>query len=200
MGVDSPSKANEQDINESKKSNFSRALLASVAIGVAGSFIIVPLTYLQMVATLAHSYAVAATLGLWVIPCLLPLILVKRGGSAIIACAAIGVISAVTTPFGMSAIPALLFEGLIVEIPFLVTLYRKWSTLQYFVSSVLLGGLMGYMVPTTLGISESGLGLPLSCMAISTVSSLAGTWLSLFIAKKIQHRGVLIISSEATHM
>ena len=79
MGVDSPSKANEQDINESKKSNFSRALLASVAIGVAGSFIIVPLTYLQMVATLAHSYAVAATLGLWVIPCLLPLILVKRG-------------------------------------------------------------------------------------------------------------------------
>ena len=134
------------EVKNEKNLSITQALLVSVAVGVAGSIVIVPLTYLQIFATLAHTYLVALTLGLWVIPCLLPLVLVRRPGSALLACGAIGVISAVTTPFGLAAIPALLFEGLIVEIPFLVTLYRSWRTVQYYVAGGILGAFMGFMV------------------------------------------------------
>ena len=98
------------EVKNEKNLSITQALLVSVAVGVAGSIVIVPLTYLQIFATLAHTYLVALTLGLWVIPCLLPLVLVRRPGSALLACGAIGVISAVTTPSGLVAIPALLLK------------------------------------------------------------------------------------------
>ncbi|WP_165218238.1 ECF transporter S component [Schaalia sp. ZJ1691] len=182
-------------MGESKKLDhqlpLAQALLVSVAVGVAGSIVVVPLTYLQIAATLAHSYLVALTLGLWVIPCLLPLLLVKRPGAALLACGAIGVISAVATPFGLSAIPALLFEGLIVEIPFLVTLYRSWRTIQYYIAGGLLGAFMGFMVPYSTGVKAPSMMLPIVCMLIALVSAMAGTWLCFLIRTKVGRTGVL---------
>lgn len=181
----------DADAPEKSREKVSKALLTSVAIGVAGSFVVVPLTYLQMVATLSHSYVVALTLGLWVIPCLLPLAMVNRPGASLIACGAIGIISAATTPFGLSAIPALLVEGVIVEIPFAVTLYRKWTALQYYLAGAILGGFMGSMVPFTLGITGTDLALQLGCMGIAIVSALVGTWLCRLVSAKIRRTGVL---------
>ncbi len=179
------------EVKNEKNLSITQALLVSVAVGVAGSIVIVPLTYLQIFATLAHTYLVALTLGLWVIPCLLPLVLVRRPGSALLACGAIGVISAVTTPFGLAAIPALLFEGLIVEIPFLVTLYRSWRTVQYYVAGGILGAFMGFMVPASIGIKTPGITLPIICMLIALVSALAGTWLCFLLGSKVRLTGVL---------
>lgn len=191
MSADDLQNVSQKNLHKSASTSISKAMLVSVAIGIAGSLIVVPLTYLQMVATLAHSYVVALTLGLWVIPCLLPQVMVKRPGASLVACGAIGVISAAATPFGMAAIPALLLEGFIIELPFLVTLYRKWSTVQCYLASVLLGGFMGFMVPITLGIVGSDFALQMGCMAISVASSLGGTWLALRIGKKIRRAGVL---------
>ena len=174
-----------------KWSGAARSLLISVAIGVAGSVLVVPLTYLQLVATLSHVYLVALTLGLWVVPCLLPLALVKKPASAIVACCAIGVISALTTPFGFSAVLALLVEGVIVEIPFAVTLYRSWRTPQYFVAAGLLGAFMGFCVPASLGVADAGLTLQLGCMAIAVISSMAGAALCLAISARVRKTGVL---------
>lgn len=181
----------DSDKQSSGQRRLTKSLLISVAIGVAGSIVVVPLTYLQMVATLSHSYVVALTLGLWVIPCLLPLTIVKRPGASLIACGAIGVISATTTPYGLAAIPALLLEGVIVEIPFMVTLYRKWTTVQYYLSGMILGGFMGFMAPYTLGITTTDLTLQFGCMGIALASSLAGTWLCRVISSKIQRIGVI---------
>ena len=86
------------------------ALLAYAAIGVAGSLIVVPLTYLQVFAGIAHVYLVAATLGLWFLQCVVPLIVVRKPGASLIACLAMGVVSAATTPFGVAAIGIALFS------------------------------------------------------------------------------------------
>lgn len=181
----------ESSKRSSGQKRLTRSLLISVAIGVAGSIVVVPLTYFQMVVTLSHSYVVALTLGLWVIPCLLPLMMVKRPGASLIACGAIGVISATTTPYGLAAIPALLLEGFIVEIPFMVTLYRRWATVQYYLGGVILGGFMGFMVPYTLGITTTDLTLQLGCMGIAIASSLVGTWLCRAINAKVRRIGVI---------
>jgi energy-coupling factor transport system substrate-specific component len=174
----------------------SKALLTSVAIGIAGSIVVVPLTYLQIFATLSHCYVVALTLGLWVVPCLLPLAVVRQPGASLIACGAIGVISATTTPFGLSAIFALLVEGLIIEIPFIVTLYRKWTVLQYCLAGALLGCFMGFMVPFSLGVANVDLSLQLGCVGIALVSTLTGTGLCLSISARIRRTGVLDASVE----
>lgn len=183
--------ANTGHTAQTKWTGTARALLVSVAIGVAGSVLVVPLTYLQLVATLSHVYLVALTLGLWVVPCLLPLALVKKPASAIVACCAIGVISALTTPFGFSAVLALLVEGVIVEIPFAVTLYRSWRVPQYFVAAGLLGAFMGFCVPASLGVADAGLTLQLGCMAIAVISSIAGAALCLAISARVRKTGVL---------
>ena len=81
-----------------------RDMLVAAAIGVAGSLIIVPLTYLQVFAGIAHVYLVAATLGLWFLQCVVPLIVVRKPGASLIACLAMGVVSAATTEIYTSAI------------------------------------------------------------------------------------------------
>lgn len=182
---------NSSEETRKRASKTSKALLTSVAIGIAGSIVVVPLTYLQMVATLSSSYVVALTLGLWVIPCLLPLAMVRQPGASLIACCAIGVISAVTTPFGLSAIPALVFEGIIVELPFAVTLYRKWSVIQYYAAGAILGGFMGFMVPFALGIATVDLALQIGCMLIAIAAALVGTWLCRLVGARIRRTGVL---------
>lgn len=167
-----------------------RDLLVAAAIGVAGSLIVVPLTYLQVIAGIAHVYLVAATLGLWFLPCVVPLIVVRKPGASLIACLTMGVVSAVTTPFGIAAIGALVLEGVLVELPFLVVLYRRWSRLQFIGSALCFSALMGTMTPRAVGVESATTAMTLNCFAIVFLSSLVFLVLGFVMAKKLRARGI----------
>lgn len=167
-----------------------RDMLVAAAIGVAGSLIVVPLTYLQVFAGIAHVYLVAATLGLWFLPCVVPLIVVRKPGASLIACLAMGVVSAATTPFGVAAIGALIMEGLLIELPFMITLYRRWTRPQFVASAILFSALMGTMAPRAVGVDSPTTPMTLISFAVALASSLVFLVLGFAVAKGLRSRGV----------
>lgn len=167
-----------------------RDMLVAAAIGVAGSLVVVPLTYLQVFAGIAHVYLVAATLGLWFLQCVVPLIVVRKPGASLIACLAMGVVSAATTPFGVAAIGALIMEGLLIELPFMVTLYRWWTRTQFVASAMLFSALMGTMAPRAVGVDSPTTPMSLISFAVALASSLVFLVLGFAVAKGLRSRGV----------
>ena len=158
-----------------------RDLLMAVAIGIAGSVVTVSVSYLQLAASAVHVYLVAATLGLWALICVLPLLIVRVPGASVVACLAMGIVCAVTTPFGPAAIGTLLLEGIIVELPFLVTRYRQWSAGLFTLSSVIVAAFLGWLAPQAVGVQDPSVGMCLICAVIAAVGSVVflagGFWL-----------------------
>ncbi|MDR2377903.1 MAG: ECF transporter S component [Bifidobacteriaceae bacterium] len=165
-------------------------LMMAGAIGVAGSILVVPLTYLQISAGLAFVQLVAATLGAWMFPCIFPLVFLRKPGVSIVACLTIGVVSSFTTPFGPSAILALLVEGFILELPFMLSLYRRWNSWLFVVSALLLGAFMGYFVASSMGVKNASAWLLLTNVAISEVSCLVFLALAWQAAKLLRRAGL----------
>jgi energy-coupling factor transport system substrate-specific component len=155
--------------------------MTAAAIGVAGSVLVVPLTYLQLAAGLANVALVAATLGIWMLPCLFPLIFLQRPGVTMLACLTIGVVSALTTPFGPSAIAALALEGALLEAPFLLTRYRRWDWWLYALAAGLLGAFMGYFSTRALGVAHAPAGL----VALTVAVGVASCWICLIPALRL---------------
>jgi energy-coupling factor transport system substrate-specific component len=165
-------------------------LMTAAAIGIAGCVVVVPLSYLQVAAGLADVALVAATLGAWMLPCLFPLVFVRRPGATVVACLTIGVVSAVTTPFGPAAIGALLLEGILLEAPFLATRYRRWDWWLFAVSAVVFGAFMGYFTTTAVGVQGASAGLVAATMAVAVASCLAFLAVCLWLARALRRTGL----------
>lgn len=171
--------------------NATREYLVAAAIGVAGSVIIVPLIYLQVGLSLLHFYLVAAVLGFWVLPFALASLLVRRPGATLVAALTIGFISALTSPFGASALGALALEGVLFELPFVVLLYRRWSAWQYVISVILLCSFLGWFVPQAVGSSDQSVLASAICASIATAMGLVLLLVTYRLHTKVLAAGVL---------
>lgn len=176
--------------NETRKMTV-RDLVIAVAIGIVGSIIVVGLIYFQAFASIAHIYLVSLSLGLWLVPCIMPLLIIRKPGASIIACLAMGVISALTSPFGYLAIFSLVIEGIIIELPFLVALYRKWHNYQFVISAILLSIMMGALAPGAVGVEAPSPMMYLLSVIIAMFSSLVCLFFCMRLARKLRDSGVL---------
>lgn len=166
-----------------------RDILVAVAIDIAGSLIIVPLTYLRMFASIARVYPVAATLGLWFLQYVVPLIVVRKPGASPITYLAMGIVSAAITPFGVAAIRALIMKGLLIELLSMVTPYRRWTRLQFIASMMASFALMGAVVPRVVGIDSPTTPTILISSTVALVSSLVFLVPGFTVAKGLHSRG-----------
>lgn len=177
-----------------------RRLVTAVCLGIAGCIVVIPVTYLQSGAGAIHVYLVSATLGLWALACVLPMLVARTPGASLIACLAMGVGCAVATPFGASAIPALLLEGLVVELPFAVLLYRRYTIPQFVVASVLLGLLLGWPPPSAVGVVDPSVGVHLISAIIAVVCALVFLALGVAVERKLVATGVVQRGESARHV
>ena len=163
------------------------SLMTAAAIGVVGCIVIVPLSYYQQAASLAFAQLVAATLGLWMLPCVFPLVFLRRPGTTLMACLVMGVISTFTTSYGPLSIATLAIEGLLLELPFLVTGYRKWTRAQFIVSALLLGTVMGCLTAQTAGIVRVTTVIVIENTIIADVSCLVFLRLTTQLARALRN-------------
>ena len=98
--------------------------------------------------------------------------------------------SAATTPFGVAAIGALTMEGLLIELPFMVALYRRWTRPQFVASAMLFSALMGTMAPRAVGVDSPTTPMTLISFAVALASSLVFLVLGFAVAKGLRSRGV----------
>jgi energy-coupling factor transport system permease protein len=111
-----------------------RILLTAAAIGAAGGVYVVALNWLSVLSGAFAYYIYAATIALWALPVFVAQALLKRPGIALLTAVLMGLINAALSPFGAQQLLNFVIVGIVMELPFAVTLYRRWSTRMFWVA------------------------------------------------------------------
>lgn len=161
------------------------------ALSVVGALIVTPLTYagLAWAVTPGGILGTCAIMGLWLIPYLLPAVIIKKPGAALIAGTLIGVIGIFTTPMGPAAIIGNFLGALLVEVPLALFLYRKWTWWAFALSALLFGAFNGSLYASYQNVAVST-GMQIAVVATAIISAHLGMWACLGIARALNRAGV----------
>lgn len=168
-----------------------RNLMIIAALAVAGAIIVVPLTYLGLVLTVTPDGLIwsACLMGVWVIPYMLPLALLRRPGASYVAALIIGVISMFTTPQSYTAIFGNLIGAALIEIPLMVMLYRKWKWWAFSISGLVFslfnGSLYAVVQQVQVTAQEQFL-----IVLLSVISGQIGVFVTLLLARALHRAGI----------
>lgn len=156
-----------------------RLLLSCAAIGAAGGIVIAALNWslLLLPQTWIAYTLYTIVLSVWALPALISVALFRAPGVGLLTMAFAGVVNLVT-PNGFAMVVNFLVAGVIIELPFLVTGYRRWSDRSLRVGSVIALVLASAAYFSTLVIAVNADGsafLPADFFPGGVVVSLLGT-------------------------
>ena len=163
-------------------------LLTCAAIGVAGGILLVGGWLLSLGLFATVPFASVAIAGLYVIPAVIALRLLRRPLAGLL----VGLIAGlVLTPFyTVSAVSTTLFWSFFPELPFLLTLYRRWATWMHYAGAAVIGVAYPLLAAQSFDLWSMTVPALLAFLALCLVSCLAGTWLGILIADRLQSAGV----------
>jgi len=168
-----------------------RNLMITAALAVVGSIIVVALSYISatMLLTPRGLFIACSFMGAWLIPYLLPAVVVRKPGAAIIAGLIMGIIAAFTTPSGPATIIGNVLGAAFVELPLAVLLYRVWTWWSFAISGCVFGCINGLLYLGMVQFTTST-GVSVGIVGVSIVSCLAGVAVCLFIGSLLARAGV----------
>ncbi len=189
------------------KRRYSTRLLMSVAaVGAAGGVLVVALNYALLFwvppSTIAYSIY-AMTIPFWYLGPYIALALFRMPGVGLIA-AAIGGIVNFVTPYGLAQFGNAIVAGILLEVPFAIVGYRRWSDRYYwfaFPLAALLQSTAYFLVCWFGGVilpAEFQPWLAIVTVVASLASAIAVTSLSLAVARRLRRAGVGMRASDAT--
>lgn len=168
-----------------------RNLMTVAALAVVGALIVVPMTYIgaAWATTPKGVLAACALMGVWVIPYLLPAVVVRRPGAAVIAGTIMGIITAFSHPMGPMAIIGNVIGGLYIEIPLALFLYRKWTWWSFGVAGAVFGFLNGLAYAFAIVQGADSM-MRVAIVALAVVSAWLGVAITLLIGRLLKQAGV----------
>ena len=174
-----------------------RFLLSTAAIGAAGGLLVVAINYaLIAVPPSSLSYSIyTATLGIWFLGPLVATALIRRPGVALLTSIFAGVVNFVT-PFGFAQFTNFLIAGIILELPFAITLYRRYSDRMlrtaFPIALILASGvyLVACLAADVIRFSEWIPWLAIGTVVVTVGLAFGLTALALSIAAKLRAAGV----------
>jgi energy-coupling factor transport system substrate-specific component len=163
-------------------------LLTCAAIGVAGGVVLAAGWWLSLGLFATVPFASVAVAGLWVIPAVIALRLLERPFAGLL----VGLISGlVLAPFyTISAVATTLFWSFFPELPFLATLYRRWSTWLHYAGAAVVGVVYPIFAAQSFDLWSMAPPVLVAFIALCAVSCVAGTWLGILIADRLRAAGV----------
>ena len=173
-----------------------RFLLTTAAIGAAGGLLLIPANNLAALVSDAVPLLFAATVGLWVVPSIVALDLLRAPGASVLTSLFSGIVLIPFTPYGVRSVITCLIFGVILELPFLVTLYRRWSRWIFFGAVVLLVGLYSFVAYRSYGVENFAPWAQLAFFALMFASAVGFTALALLLATRLRRAGVARLSGE----
>lgn len=168
-----------------------RNLMTVAALGVVGSILVVPLSYLSVVVAVSPRgiLIMCALMGAWIIPYLLPGVIVNKPGAFVIGGLVMGVISAFLTPQGPTAILGNVIGSCYVGAPVALFLYRRWTWWVYAISGVIFGGLNAAAYSGGFQIALTGRQTAMG-IVFAIVSCWAGAGVCLLLKRALARTGV----------
>ncbi len=163
-------------------------LLTCAAIGVASAAVLAAGWWVSVVLFATVPFVSVAVAGLWVLPAVIALRLLQRPFAGLL----VGLISGlVLSPFyTIAAVATTLFWSAFPELPFLVTLYRRWSTWLHYAGGVAVGIAYPFLAAQSFDLWTMSPPLLVAFVALCLISCVAGAWLGIVIADRLRRAGV----------
>lgn len=163
-------------------------LLTCAAIGVAGGVLLAVGWWISSVLFVTVPFVSVGVAGLWMLPAVIALRLIQRPFAGLL----VGLISGlVLAPFyTVSAIATTLYWALFPELPFLVTLYRRWATWLHYAGAVVGGLAYPILAAQSFDLWSMAPGLVAAFIALCVVSCVAATALGIHIGNRLCAAGV----------
>lgn len=165
-------------------------LLTCAAIGVATGLLIIPATAFSTMtyATLPPVSALVA--GAWVIGFVIAMRLVERPGAAVVTGIISGLVATPLSTTGAAIVVTNVLFAAFVELPFLVTLYRRWSRWLYYAGAALLAVFYSVWTVTAADMQSFPVWVVALYVAVLFASELGAVALGIVIADRLRRAGV----------
>jgi energy-coupling factor transport system substrate-specific component len=130
--------------------------------------------------------------GLFLLPQLMSLYIVRRPGAAVVAGLFFGLVQAPFTPFGWTTVPVGLLTGVVCELPFLLTRYRNFRQPMLLLAGAVAGLLNLALVFVPLGYPGLAFGVQAALVVGYAVGgAVLGGLLAKLLADALAQTGVL---------
>ena len=167
-----------------------RYLLTVAAIGVAGGLLLIPVN--NYAATIAKGVPLlyAPVVGFWLLPVIVSMVLLRRPAAGVLAALFAGLVNVPTTPYGPQAVVTMVMVGVLVELPFAVTLYRRWGYWPFAGTVLVISGLYGAVTWTSLNVASLAPWAQVTFFVLLIGSGQLAVWLGHLVARGVEKTGV----------
>ncbi|QAY73637.1 acyl esterase [Agromyces protaetiae] len=168
-----------------------RVLLSSAAIGVGGGLIAGASGYLAAAFAVFGPLFYGLTVGSHFLPSVVSLALLKRPGTGILAGVIAGLVGAAFGPqWFWRYVGTGLLVGVLLEIPFLITRYKRWDAWLWYASGAFAGAILGIGVFFALGAEHYAWWAWVVALACWVASPVFFIWIGRLIARALERSGV----------
>ncbi|QTX04302.1 ECF transporter S component [Agromyces archimandritae] len=168
-----------------------RVILSCAAIGVGGAIVAAGSGYLAAAVAAFLPAVYGLTIGTHFLPSVIALALLKRPGVAVLTGVIAGLVASAFAPMWfLRFVGTGLLVGALMELPFLLTRYRRWSAWMYYVAAAVAGVLIGVPVAITFDADRFAPAVQVLYLAFFALSPLLFTWIGRLIAASLARTGV----------
>lgn len=172
-------------------STSTRILLSCAAIGVAGGVVAGGSGYLALVLAAISPVFYGITIGVHFLPSVVAFALLRRPGTALLAGLIAGLVGAAFAPHWLPRlVGTALLVGALIELPFLVTRYKRWDAWMFYLAAIVAGVGIAAVVFVALGGEHFAAWMWAVALPLYAGSPALFTWLGRLIAKQLERAGV----------
>ena len=167
-----------------------RYLLTIAAMGVAGGLLLIPVN--NYAATIAKGVPLlyAPVVGFWLLPVIVSMVLLRRPAAGVLAALFAGLVNVPTTPYGPQAVVTMLMVGVLVELPFAATLYRRWGYWLFAGVVLVISALYGGVTWNSLNVASLAPWAQITFFALLVGSGQLAVFVGHLVARRVEQTGV----------
>lgn len=165
-------------------------LLTCAALGVAGGLLLAPANWLSTVLFAAVPFASVAIAGLWLLPSVIALRMLRRPLVGIIVGLIAGLVIIPFSGYGFTSILTNLWWAFFAELPFLLVFWRRWNTWLHYAGAAVVGIAYPALAWASFDLGAFPLWGQIAFFALTLASCAAGTALGILIADQLRRAGV----------
>jgi energy-coupling factor transport system substrate-specific component len=174
-----------------------RTILTAVALGSAVGVVLIPFNFVNIALSSTMPVLSAISYGVFCLGSLIPLAVLRTPGTGILGSAAAGIVSSLS-PYGLMAAVTMIIMGILLELPFLITRYRRFGMPMFLISGTIIG--IAICLLNYFGLNMAVMAKPVLVMVLvaQLVSVVIGFVASLLIARALGKAGIGVSAARRT--
>lgn len=165
-------------------------LLTCAALGVAGGLLLAPANWLSTMLFPVLPFASVAIAGLWLLPSVVALRLLKRPLVGLLVGLLAGLVIVPFSGYAFGSVTTNLWWAAFTELPFLFVLWRYWGTWLHYAGAVIVSVAYPLLAWASFDLGAMSTGVVIAFFAITMASCVGATALGIVVAERLRRAGV----------